>query len=453
MDAPKLAGLSVMAAVAAFAPPAEVCGCALAPRAGDSVHVAEESAIIVWDAATKTQHFVRRAQFDTKAQDFGFLVPSPTRPVLAEAEDAVFGYLENLTRPPARRVVAALAPAGEKMAAAAKSEAPRPAVIVLESVTVAGLDAVVLDANDAQALNSWLGKHGYAASAELAEWFRPYIAAKWIFTAFKISKGASRTERASTSAVRMSFKTDQPFFPYREPATRGTAPRALEVYFVSNERVDGRIGAAPRPPTSMIDRAKRMVGLGGAAGGWPGHTLWAKPLTGPARKELLEKLKLPANAAPASTWLTRFLDSSSPRPGTDELYFGRAEDQSEAMDENRLHAELERKAVAAQVAYREQPAYPDAAPRALTRSEREAIRDEASAMYALGMELEKAGKAPDAVRIYRRAARAGDGKSARRLGEIYDKGIPGITRDYAESLHWFQTARDLGEKIEPEAKR
>jgi hypothetical protein len=443
----KIAIACALAALSAFAPPAEVCGCALAPRAGDSVHVAEESAVIVWDVATKTQHFVRRAQFDTKAQDFGFLVPTPTRPVLAEAQDAVFGYLLDLTRPPLWAALAPAAAKGERVATA-KSEPPRAAVIVLEAVTVAGLDAVVLDANDAQALNSWLGKHGYAASAQLADWYKPYIASKWIITAFKISKGSSHAGRATTSAVRMSFRTEQPFFPYREPATSGTTPRALEVYFIARERAEGRIGAAPKPAPGIYERLLAMVGLGGRTSGWPGHTLWAKPLPEGARRDLLERLKLPATAIPASAWLTRFLDSSSPRPGMDDLFFSRADDQSPYMDERRLNEELSRKeSMKFSASSESMPRQPP------TRAQREAPGDEAAANYALGVDLENQGKAQDAIRLYRRAARGGSGKAAKRLGEIFDKGVPGVSRDHAESLQWYQTARDLGEEVEPAKPR
>ena len=61
--------------------------------------------------------------------------------------------------------------------------------------------------------------------------------------------------------------------------------------------------------------------------------------------------------------------------------------------------------------------------------------------------LEKEGKGAEAVRTYTRAARSGSGKAAKRLGEVYDKGIPGVPRDYAESLKWYNTARALGEDI------
>ncbi len=75
----------------------------------------------------------------------------------------------------------------------------------------------------------------------------------------------------------------------------------------------------------------------------------------------------------------------------------------------------------------------------------EALFDQASA-------LEQQGKGNDAVKLYVRSARSGNGKAAKRLGEIYDKGLAGVSRDYAESLKWYNAARVLGEDV-PMAKQ
>ena len=72
-------------------------------------------------------------------------------------------------------------------------------------------------------------------------------------------------------------------------------------------------------------------------------------------------------------------------------------------------------------------------------------------LFEQGMVLEQQGKGNDAVKMYVRAARSGSGKAAKRLGEIYDKGIAGVSRDYAESLKWYNAARVLGEDV-PMAK-
>ncbi len=73
------------------------------------------------------------------------------------------------------------------------------------------------------------------------------------------------------------------------------------------------------------------------------------------------------------------------------------------------------------------------------------------ALFEQAAQLEQQGKGNDAVKLYIRAARSGSGKAAKRLGDIYDKGIAGVSRDYAESLKWYNAARVLGEEV-PMAK-
>jgi len=57
--------------------------------------------------------------------------------------------------------------------------------------------------------------------------------------------------------------------------------------------------------------------------------------------------------------------------------------------------------------------------------------------------LDAQGKGPEAVDAYVEAARSGNCQAAKRLGEIYDKGLIGIRRDYGESLKWYNFARVL----------
>ena len=82
-----------------------------------------------------------------------------------------------------------------------------------------------------------------------------------------------------------------------------------------------------------------------------------------------------------------------------------------------------------------------------------AAADEFDRLYQQALAMEGEGNSIDALRIYRRATRAGSGKAAKRLGEIFDCGIPGVPRDYAESLQWYETARQLGEQVETAGKR
>ena len=270
--------------------------CAPAPHPGDRVYVVEESAMIVWEPATKTQHFIRRATFQGKADDFGFLVPTPTAPALSAVDDEIFEKLdrmterktENVTRKETDWTPILLVPFMMRFKGETAGVTARAPVEVLSTQKVAGYDATVLDATDATALREWLEKNGYATTPDLEEWLDAYIKQSWKITAFKIDK-EQPDANARTSAVKMSFTTDRPFFPYREPASQRdvSMSRALRIWFVGPERVSGTIGND---------------------GDWPGMLMWSGPYE--------------------DQRLTYYVDTSSIRPGTDDLFFARDADQS-----------------------------------------------------------------------------------------------------------------------------
>jgi hypothetical protein len=340
-----------LAALLLLIPAPRADGCAVAPRPGETVQIADESAIIVWDAATKTEHFIRRATFSSAARDFGFLVPTPTKPELAEAGDDAFMALADLTAP---RVVVQQAPSGgagggcgcgvmaPMSMSAGKANAPQETVEVLDAKRVAGHDAVVLQADDAEALGKWLKEHGYESSPAITDWLAPYVKAKWKISAFKIareeeppapdtgkatpatgktklSSRAVLTGPVSTTALRMSFHTDRPFYPYREPSVvppviSGPGPgRLLRVYFVADERVKGTFGEDGVRPWGTVALARAV---------------WSDKLVDANRESLLRQLKMSEKTGPATWWVTEFEDHSSPRPGSDDVYFWRDEDQS-----------------------------------------------------------------------------------------------------------------------------
>jgi TPR repeat protein len=82
-------------------------------------------------------------------------------------------------------------------------------------------------------------------------------------------------------------------------------------------------------------------------------------------------------------------------------------------------------------------------PIAQSGSTRPTPRPNAPSLQA-AVTLDREGKGAEAVDAYDRAARAGNCDAAKRLGEIYDQGLIGITRNYPESLKWYNAARVLG---------
>jgi hypothetical protein len=193
-----------------------------------------------------------------------------------------------------------------------KGAAPAAAAVqVLEEKTVAGFHAVALEAGSAGALVGWLKEHGYAFSPEVEAWAKPYVDRGWKITALRVAKGedGQRDAAVTTAALRISFKTDRPLFPYREPDFKGAAEalgaraRLLRIYFVSAARYDGEL-------------SKEWP--------WTGKVAWADELRTEDRTRALELLKLPPSTGPAKWWLTEFEDPWPYRPAPADLYFAKS---------------------------------------------------------------------------------------------------------------------------------
>jgi hypothetical protein len=196
-------------------------------------------------------------------------------------------------------------------ASAPKGESPGAVVDVLDEKRVAGYDAKVLKANDAAALTGWLNERGYEVRPALTRWLQPYIDRGWVVTAFKVARDPAvpAATAVGTTAVRMSFRAEQPFFPYREPDDMRDAKgkRLLRVYFVSDFKAAGTIA-------------------GGAT--WPGKVVWAGIPIGDDWAAARLTAGVPEPAAGKPLWLTEFEDASSPRPGNEDLMFSPHPDPS-----------------------------------------------------------------------------------------------------------------------------
>ncbi len=332
----------------------EAAGCGVAPHHGERVDVSDEAAYIVWDEKTKTEHFIRRATFNSTSADFGFLVPTPTQPELEVANEYLFNELATVTAAKyeyrevvrdvkrdfgfgcARDMPSESAPA----AGMDKSAAPRAkgGVEVLEQKRVGDYDATVLifrrgdgedAAHGAAELTKWLAKHRYQSSPALAKWLERYVETEWCLTAFKIASGAQPVSGPGqydlrAKPIRMSFKAEKPFYPYREPETEvavnNPLPRTLRVFLAAPARFAGKFGDGAKP--------------------WPGQVVWSGPVESNRQSEAFRlsavtsvpgadgMLVTRTPPAPEGWWLTEFEDRSSPRPGTDEVYFEKAADQS-----------------------------------------------------------------------------------------------------------------------------
>ena len=122
-----------------------------------------------------------------------------------------------------------------------------------------------------------------------------------------------------TRAIRLSFHTNRPFYPYSEPSDRQQANaaspggRALRVDILSNERMTGGLANATPWPA-------RLEFSGPSA---------PQPVGAQATNPWIQLARL-GDAGPdkdVPMTLTSFIDESNPRPGTADLYFSPDPDQ------------------------------------------------------------------------------------------------------------------------------
>ncbi len=282
----------------------------------EAVRISREQAIVVWDPATKRERFVRRAQFQTTAPNFGFLVPTPTKPLLEEASDGAFAALDQVVEDARVDVVERRWETGciasmfvMRKGAPIAASAVAHDVTVLGTQTVAGLDATILEATSAEALFSWLAAHGYVQRPQITAWLAPYIAARYKITAFKYSQAEGRpSAEVLSKAVMLTFDTERPFYPYREPSdTEPFDGRALRVFVIAPSRMDGFLGG------------------GGGESPWDVERVFAMPLAGKDGKLGVE---LSPKLLPSGAWLTVMNDHAARREARD-VFFVPSKDRDE----------------------------------------------------------------------------------------------------------------------------
>ena len=283
--------LTVLLAWVVFAGERTEACCALTISGRAAVN-ADQSVIMVWDEERRVQHFVREASFATDAADVGFIVPVPTRPELAESGSEAFPLLRTITAPEPSRSGFPLG-----CAAMPQTRAYGAAVRVLEEKRVAGYDATVLQADSGRALADWLKRRGYPFSDAVADWAAPYVRDGWCFAAMQVAKdrkeGEEKGGRLAASSLRLSFRTERPLFPYREPASAaaaaalGETTRLLRIDFIAKGPMRAVCGSDEAP--------------------WRGRVMWSGDISR-HRQELLRALRLPDDTLTGRWWLTTFED-------------------------------------------------------------------------------------------------------------------------------------------------
>lgn len=230
------------------AEPAAACACGIAIEAS----VSEETGLVIARQPGREQIVLSLdLAADTEAGRAAVVLPVPGEPrVEAIAHGDPLAYLDSTT-----------APAGEVGAAAGSGAT---AVEVIGREQVGGYDVARLRAGDSGALDSWLGRNGYALPGGAEPILADYIDRRWSFVAIRL---APATE-GRLKPLEVSFRTDRVVYPMRLEQL-ATDPVSLTLYTLAGgeRRVAGleTVWAGPvsdldpQPPASL----SQLFGNGG----------------------------------------------------------------------------------------------------------------------------------------------------------------------------------------------
>ena len=265
----------------------------MAYPAAHPVTLVDEKAIIVWNADQKRQHFIRQASFDGDAEHFGFIVPVPTKPEVAVVDVAAFALLEALVPVPAT-----MSDTGSDM----DTDSTEGGGDVIEQYVVGDYEVSILKAKDGESMLAWLEQNEYDSRPAMEEWLDHYAEMSWFFAALKFIREEDSTD-PKTEALRISFDTDVPHYPYKMPSDTWPKQhvRPMALYFVGG----GTARAHYR----------------GDSSDWEAEIAWSGPLPADEHRQLADLLGLEVTDIPMNATVTVFHNTKNAQGYDNDLFF------------------------------------------------------------------------------------------------------------------------------------
>jgi len=293
----------------------EACGGFFSRGSSRKPSLSYEQALILHDPSSEKEHFIREISFQGGAEPFGFVVPTPTEPVVAKVEKSPFE--------PLRWAFPFAAPkpvdhAGTGFGNGLGRLGGGGGVTVLSASKVGSFTAFVLAADDEKGLARWLADNGLTSTPDADAWLSHYVRMKFYFVAMRYDppQGADASVKPTAShaaaiplkaeTIRISFSTPVPYYPYFEPRRPPEPPskrppaRLLELWIATPARVTPVVARTVNGRTEWvrpmqegstagsIDPGVSRAALLGALGG----ALQALVPPGPLRVQTFQDQKL-----------------------------------------------------------------------------------------------------------------------------------------------------------------
>jgi hypothetical protein len=186
-----------------------------------------QKAIILYDGGR--EDLILQVKFEGAVRDFGWLIPVPGRPQVAQASIASFYELSHIVQ----RRAGTMRDEGK--------DQERPGVALLEIKTVGVYQTAILAATDNQALKNWLKTNGFNPPARGDQILQDYIGKGWYFVAVRINvpdtaapDTAAKLHTGELHPLKISFDTKGCLYPLKISSLNGNET-LVQIYTISSD--------------------------------------------------------------------------------------------------------------------------------------------------------------------------------------------------------------------------
>jgi hypothetical protein len=172
----------------------------------------DQKAVVFYDKGVES--LILSITFQGNANDFGWIVPTPTKPTINKGSDELFTNLQSLTNVSSGNVpMYDLGLSG--------SEKQTSGVSIVETKQIDYYDVTVLTATDKAALTTWLTDNKYNYPASSSYILDTYIQNNWYFVAMKIDSQSldlnvsTQLRTGHATPVIMQFATENLVYPLK----------------------------------------------------------------------------------------------------------------------------------------------------------------------------------------------------------------------------------------------
>lgn len=209
---------------------------------GQDVWEPEQKALLLYDAAEQIESLILQVRYEGEAREFAWIIPTPARPTLDEADPWIFSELSNMTSPVVRDRGFGCMSDSKPMG----TLPPDDDVIIYEQGRIGIYESLVVGATEAGALTDSLTSWGFlhVQNRERAESaFQYYIDREWCFVALRVDSSTVAREggelywHGGFEPIRLTFHAARPVYPMRISALSAPAYTNLLLYVAASHRM------------------------------------------------------------------------------------------------------------------------------------------------------------------------------------------------------------------------